>query len=46
MQVMVEFVVLAAQAVDGLDGMDDGGVVTTTKGIADFREAVLGDFAA
>ena len=39
-QIVVELVVLGLERVDGLHGMNDRGVVTTAKGIADFRETV------
>lgn len=40
MQVVIEFVFLEAQRVDGFYRMDDRGVVAATEGIADFRKAV------
>ena len=45
-QIVIEFVFLGPQRVDGLDRMNHGGVVAAAKGIADFGKAVRGHFAA
>lgn len=40
MEIVIEFVLLGAQRIDGLDGMNHRRVVATAEGIANFREAV------